>query len=164
MSHAHAFSCIRTFNTLYCDILLWVLFWHTHTHTLSLSLSLSLSCVSLLLWHLNANSLRPRTLCILGHLLPLTLLLILFTSVMRTPIRISQRTVVDKAFIRNATSFCQIFLTLTYSLSFIVGVGSHIVASRSLVPPWSYRSFTPICTKSILLYLISSLAFEVHAL
>ena len=55
----------------------------------------------------------------------------------------------------------QIFLTLTYPLSFIVGVGSHFVTSWSLVLPWSYRSFTQICTKSILQYLISSLAFEV---
>ena len=54
MSHAHAFPCIRTFNSLYFDILLLVLFW------LSVCLSLSLSWVSLLLWHLNANLLHPR--------------------------------------------------------------------------------------------------------
>ena len=38
MSHAHAFSCIRTFNSLYFDILLLVLFWF------SLSLSRALVC------------------------------------------------------------------------------------------------------------------------
>ena len=32
--------------------------------------------------------------------------------------------------------------------------------SRSI--PWSYRSFTPTCTESTLLYLISSLTFEVR--
>ena len=103
--------------------------------SLSLSLSLSLhSCVSLLLWHLNANLLRPKTLCVLGHLLPLTLHHLLFNSVMRTLERTSLRIFVDEAFIRNATSFCQTFLTLTYSLSFTVGVRSHFVTSRSLIP------------------------------
>ena len=64
----------------------------------------------------------------------------------------------------DAKSSCRTSSTLTYPLSFTVGVRSHFVTSRSLVPPWSYRSFTPICTESILQYLISSLAFEVHAL
>ena len=102
--------------------------------TLSLSLSLSLSYVSLLLWHLNANLLRPKILYILGHLFPLTSHLLLFDSKIRTPERTSRRTFVDEAFIQNATLFCQTFLTLTYPLSFIIGVGSHFVTSRSLVP------------------------------
>ena len=119
------FFCICTFNTLYCDILLLLLFWLSF----SLSLSLSLSYDSLLLWHLNANLLSPKTFCVLGHLLPLTLLHLLFGSMMRMPERTSRRTFVDKEFIWNATSFCQTFLTLTYPLSFTVGVGSHFVAS-----------------------------------
>ena len=114
-------------------------------------------------WHLNESPLCPKTLCVLGHLLPLTLHLLLYGSMMIKPKRTFQRTFVDEAFIWNATSFCQTFLTLACPLSFIVGVGSHFVTSWSIVPPWSYRIFTPICTKSILLYLISSLAFEVHA-
>ena len=133
MSHAHAFSCIHTFNTLYCDILLLVLFYLSHT--LSFSLSLSRVRISLLLWHLNTNLLHPRTLCILGHLFPLILHHLLFGSVMRTFVRTSRRTFVDEAFIRNATTFYQTFLTLTYLLLFIVGVGSYFVASRSLAPP-----------------------------
>ena len=157
MSHAHAFSCIRAFISLYSYILLLlVLFW--------LYLSLSLSCVSLLLWHLNANLLCPWTLYVLGHLLPLTPLHLTFDSMMRGPVRTSWRTFVDEAFIRNAMSFRWNFPTLTYPLSFIVGVGSHFVTSRSLVPLWPYRSFTLICIESILLYLISSLAFEVRIL
>ena len=100
----------------------------------SSSLSLSLFYVSLLLWHLNANLLRPKILCILGHLFPLTSHLLLFDSKIRTPERTSRRTFVDEAFIQNATLFCQNFLTLTYPLSFIIGVGSHFVTSRSLVP------------------------------
>ena len=158
-------SCIFMHTYLHFLIFLYttmlVLFWLS----LSLSLSFSLhSCVSLLLWHLNANLLRPKTLCVLGHLLPLTLHHLLFNSVMRTLERTSLRIFVDEAFIRNATSFCQTFLTLTYSLSFTVGVRSHFVTSRSLIPLWSYKTFTPIYTKLILQYLISSLAFEVHAL
>ena len=105
----------------------------THTHTLSLSISRVR--ISLLLWHLNTNLLHPRTLCILGHLLPLILHHLLFGSVMRTFVRTSRRTFVDEAFIRNATTFYQTFLTLTYLLLFIVGVGSYFVASRSLAPP-----------------------------
>ena len=126
--------------------------------------SLSLSCVSLLLWHLNANVLHPWTLCILGHLLPLILHHLLFGFVMRTLIKTSRRTFVDEAFIRNAMSFCQTFLTLTYPLSFTVGVGSHFVASRSFVPSCLYKSFISIYMESILQYLISFLTFEVCAL
>ena len=121
------------------------IFMHTYLHfpiflcitvlvLFLLSLSLSLSYVSLLLWHLNANLLRPKILYILGHLFPLTSHLLLFDSKIRTPERTSRRTFVDEAFIQNATLFCQTFLTLTYPLSFTIGVGSHFVTSRSLVP------------------------------
>ena len=52
-------------------------------------------------------------------------------------------------------------LILLYPLSFIVGVRSLFARSRWVVPPWSYKSFTPICMDSIILYLVSSLLFEV---
>ena len=100
-----------------------------------LSLSLSLSLVTL--WHLNKNPLRPKTFFILGHLLllpPLILLLLMFDSVMIKPIRTFRRTSRDEAFIQKSKSFYQIFSILTFPLSSIVGVGSHCVASRSLVP------------------------------
>ena len=151
LMHFHAY--IPSFFSILI-LLLLVLFW------LSLSLSLSFLRWSAL-WHLNAILLRPKTLCVLGHFLPLTLHLLLYDFVMIKPKRTFQRTFVDEAFIWNAISFCWTFLTLTYPLSFIVGVRSHFMTSRSLVHPWSYRSFTPLCTESILLYLISSLAFEV---
>ena len=154
LMHFHAYVPPFSYILIYSGL---VLFW------LSLSLSLH-SCVSLLLWHLNANLLHPRTLYVLGHLLPLTPHLLLFGSLMRTLEKTSRRTFVDEAFIRNATSFCQLFLTLTYPLSFIVKVGSHFMTSWSLVPPWSYSSFTAIYTESILQYFISSLVFEVQAL
>ena len=146
---------LHFFTFLYATVL--ILSW------LSLSLSLSFLCQSAL-WHLNINLLCPRALYILRHLLPLTLHLLLFSSMMMKLKRTSQRTSVDKAFIRNAKSFCRTFLTLTYSLSFIVGFRSHLMTSQSLVPLWSYRSFIPIRTESILQYLISSIAFAVHAL
>ena len=114
-------------------------------------------------WHLNENPLHPKSLFVLGYLLLLTLHLLMYSSVMIKPKRTFRGTFVGEAFIRNAKSSYWIFLILTYPLSFTVGVGGHYVTSRSLVPPWSYRSFTPICMESILLYLISFLAFEVHA-
>ena len=92
--HLHIIcSCIRTFIFLYSYILCVGTFLIV---SLSLSLSLSLhSCVSLLLWHLNPNLLRPRTLCVLGQLLPLTLHHILFSSMMMKPKRTSWRTFVN---------------------------------------------------------------------
>ena len=143
--------------------LYWSVWWFSACFSLSLSLSLSL----VTLWHLNKNPLRPKTFFILGHLLllpPLILLLLMFDSVMIKPIRTFRRTSRDEAFIQKSKSFYQIFSILTFPLSSIVGVGSHCVASRSLVPSWLCRSFTPICTDSIIQYLILSLAFEVRAL
>ena len=152
--------CTCTFKFLYLlYYILLVLFW------MSPSLPLSLFLTLVATWHLDVNSFRPGTLFILKHLLLLLLLTPLpltSGSMMRRPNRTSLRTFHNAAFIRNTKSFCQIFLTLTYPLSSIVGVGSHCVASWSRALPWSYRSFTPICTDLILQYLISSLVFKVH--
>ena len=145
MSHVHAFSCIRTFLFLSFDIK--TAWYFSDCLSLSLSLPFSLFLTLVALWHLNVSLLRPRTFFVLGHfllLLHLTPLLIMSDSMMRRPNRTSQRTFHDMAFIRNTKSFCQIFLTLTYPLSSIIGVGSHYVASRSRALPWSYRSSTPI--------------------
>ena len=161
MSHVHALSYIHTFIYLYFDIdLCWCFF---ACFFLSLSLSLSLSRL-VTLWHPNKNPLRPRTLFVLGHLLLLTPLLLTYNFVMIKPVRTFQRTCHDKAFIRSAKSFYWNFPILTFPLSSTVRVGSHCVASRSLVPPWLYRSFTPTNTNSILQYLSLSLAFKVHTL
>ena len=157
MSHVHAFHAYVPSSFYICYIVLLVLFW------LSLSLPLSLFLALVASWLPNANLLRPRTLYVLGHLLPLILHPLPFGSMMKGPIRTSQKTFLDKAFIRNAKSSYRIFLMLTYPLSSTVGVGSG-VAPRSPVPPWSYRSFTPICMDLILQYLSFLLAFEVRAL
>ena len=156
MSHVHAFSSIRTLISLYSYILMCLVLFYV-------SLFLPLSFFRLVAsWYLNKNPLHPSTLFILGHLFLLTLHLLMYSSVMIKPERNFRRTFVDEAFIWNAKSSYHIFLILTYLLSFTVGVGGHYVTSWSLVLPWSYKSFTPICTRSILLYLISSLAFEVR--
>ena len=158
MSHVHAFSCIRIFISLYSYILMCLVLFYV-----SLFLPISLfrlvaSC------HLNENPLYPRTLFVLGHpLLLLTLHLLTYDLVMIKPERTFQRTFLNEAFIQNAKSFYRIFPILTYPLSSTVGAGGHYVTSQSLVPLWSNMSFTPICTNSILLYHISSLAFEVRA-
>ena len=128
------------------------------------SLFLFLSLVAL--WHLNGNPLCPRTLFVLGHLHPLPLLILLhltFDSMMIKPVRTFQRNFHDAAFIQNAKSSFRIFPILTYPLSFKVGVESPFMTSRSAIPPWSYKSFTPICTDLIIYYLILSLTFEVRA-
>ena len=117
---------------------------------LLVSLSLFLSLVAL--WHLNKNLLRPRILFVLGHLFllpPLTLLHLTSSSMIIKPVRTFRRTSHDEAFIRNAKSFYRIFPILTFPLPSTVRVGSHCVASRSLVSLWSYKSFTSICTDSI---------------
>ena len=114
-------------------------------------------------WHLNKNLFRPKTLFVLGHLIfPLSPLLLLFGSVMRRPIRTSQRTFLDKAFIRNTKSFCRTSPTLTYPLSFTIGIGSYCVMSQSLVHPCLYKSSTPTCMDLIIQYVSLLLVFEVR--
>ena len=157
MSHVHAFFMHTYF--------LFSLFWYWSMLVLfCVLLSRSLSFFRLVaLWHLNENPLHPKTLFVLGHL-PLTLPPSMSGSMMRRPSWTSWRTFHDAAFNRNAKSFYRIFPILTFPLSSTVRVGSHCVTSWSLVPPWLYRSFTPICMDSTLLYLILSLAFEVRVL
>ena len=149
-------SCIRTLHSLYSYISIVI------GAFLRLSLSLSLSQL-VALWHLNENILHLGTLFILRHPLLLTPLPLTSGSTMRRPNRTSLRTFLDEAFIRNAKSFCQTSSTLTYPLSFTVGVGSHCVASWSLVHLCLYRSSTPTCMDLIIQYLPLSFAFEVHA-
>ena len=91
------------------------------------------------------KSTQSRNLLHAGAPLLLILHIFLSCSMMRRPNRTSLRTSLDEAFIRNAKSFCRTTSTLTYLLSFIVGVGNHCVMSRSLVHSCLSRSFTPIC-------------------
>ena len=121
-------SCIFMHAYLYFFMFLYIDLFAAYLHV---SLSPSLSFFLLVAtWHQNENPLRPRTLFILGHPLPLTPLLLLFGSVMIKLERTFQRTSLDEAFIRNAKSFYWISLILTFSLLSIVRVGSHCVTSR----------------------------------
>ena len=127
MSNAHEFSCICTFDSLYSyiDLLCFSVYFF-----------LPLSFFWLVApWHLNENLLCFRTLFILGHLLLLIPLLLMYSSVMIKPERTFQRTFLNEAFIQKAKSSYHIFLILTFPLSSTVEVGSHCMASRSLVLP-----------------------------
>ena len=135
ISHAYVLSFQYT-----CYI--WIVWDFFDCLSFSLSFCLRWSC----LWHLSINPLRPETLFILMPLRLLILPLSLFGSVMMMPIRHSRRTFLGEVFIRNAKSYWQTSLTLTFPLSFTVGNGSHCVTSRSLVLSCSSRSFTPTCT------------------
>ena len=101
------FPCIRPLFLIY---LLYLNYFGTFWLSLSLSPSLSI-CVSLCLWHLNASLLRPRTLFVLGHPLPLILLHHIFSFMMRMPERLSRRTFLNEAFILNAKSSWRTSLT-----------------------------------------------------
>ena len=131
MSHVHAFF-VHTYHFCfyYIDIKLFGAFLHV---SLSPSLFLALICSmapkrkSTPSW----NPLRFRHLLILP---PLILLHLTSNSVMIKPIRTFRRTSHDTTFIRNAKSFYWTFLILIFQLSSTVGVRSHSVASRLLVP------------------------------
>ena len=148
------FPCIRTLFSIY---LLYLILLGTFLIVFSFSPSLSVyvsQCI---------NPLQPGTLFIPVLLRPLILHYLIFGSVMIMLLRHSQRTFLDKAFIRNAKSFCQTLPTPTFPLSFTVGDGSHCVTSRSPVLSCLSRSFTLTCTGLIIKYLFSSLVFKVHA-
>ena len=66
------------------------------------------------------------------------------------------------AFIRNAKLSCRTLPTLLSSLSFKLGVGNLFLRDPWGVPSCLYRSFTPIYTTSIPLYLSLLLHSEVH--
>ena len=160
MSHVVAFSCTHPLFSIYFYI--FKLFWEFSKCFFLPPPPHSLIYVSAS-WHQNVNLLRPRTLCILGHLFLLIPPPLLFDSMMSKPERTSQRTFLDEAFIKNAKSFCQTSLTLTYPLSFTVEIGSHYVTSRSPIHPGWSRSFTLKCMGLIIQYLFLLLAFEVCA-
>ena len=87
----------------------------------------------------------------------------LFYSMMMMPTKHSRKTFLDKVFIRNAKSYWRTSPTLTFPLSFTIGNGSHYVTSRSLILSCSSKGFTLTCTRLIVQYLSSLLAFEVCA-
>ena len=156
------FSCIRT-NFVSILLILNCVWCFFACLSLSLFLFLSVSCFMAP----KRKFILSRTLFVPRHLLLLPLLILLHPmsdSMMIKPVRTFWRTFHDAAFIWYAKSFYRIVLILTFPLLSTVGVRSHYVASWSLVPPWSYRSFTPTYIDLILQYLILSLTFEVRTL
>ena len=144
------FACymFMHFSCIYTNFFSFLLILTAFGTFLRVFLSFSLSFFRLVaVWHLNVSPLRPRTLFIPRHPLLLLPLLILhpltFDSTMRRPIQTSW----------NAKSFYRTFSILTFPLSSTIGVGSHCLASWSLFPSWTYRSFTWICTDLTILYI-----------
>ena len=146
-------SCICILSFLFFLFCWWCVF--------SLSPSLSLSRIDCA-WHLSTNLLRLETLSIPSLFLLILHPLFTFGSVMGRPSKTSLRTFKDMTFIQNAMSFCQTFPTLFYPMSFTLEDGNLFVRYPWGVPSCSYKSFTPIYTISIPLYLSLSWHSEVH--
>ena len=146
-------SCIRTLYFISICFGLWLCV---------LSLSLSLSWIDYT-WHPSTNLLWFGTLFIPGHYLLLLIFpFFTFGSAMKRPIKTSLRTFLNVAFIWSAMWFCWILPTLLYSMSFTLRDGNLFVRYPWGVPSCSYKSFTPICTVSIPLYLSLLRYSEVH--
>ena len=128
-------SCIpmHTFFLFTIFWYIWIAWDFSDCFFLPLSLSLSLLSTLVHQWHQKVSLLHPGTLFVLRHRLLLILSPFLFSSMMRMLKRTSRGTSLDEAFIRNAESSYRTSPTLTYSLSFTFGVGSHCVTSWSPV-------------------------------
>ena len=111
------YSCISTFISLFLVLFVDWCF----------SACLSLSRI-VCTWHLSAKLIRLETLFVPEHLL-LTLLHFMSGSVMRRPVRTSQRTSRNVAFIRNAMLSYWTSLIPLYPFLFTVRVGSLFVRS-----------------------------------
>ena len=126
-----------------------------------LPLSLSLSWIDCT-WHLSANLLRLETLFVLGLLLTFLHPIFTFGFVMGRPSKTSLRTFRNVAFIRSVMLSCWTFPTLLYPVSFGLRDGILYVRNPWGVPSCLYRSFTPIYTISIPLYLSLPWHFKIH--
>ena len=136
--------CIHALFLIYLLYLKCVgIFW------LSLSLPLSFLFTLVMFIAPKRKSTPSQNPLRFGYRLPLILLLI-SGSVMRMPERTSRRTFLDEVFIWNVESFWWTSPTLTFPMSFTVGVGCHCVTSRSHVRPCWSRSFTPTCMDLII--------------
>ena len=152
-SHVHA-SFIHTYSFIPVSRL-WLC-----SVSLSLSLSLSLSRIDCV-WQLRANLLPLGILLVLGFLL-LIHPFFMFSFVIGRPNRTSLRTLRNMAFIRSAMLFCRTFSTLLYSMSFILGDGNLFLRYPWDVLSCLYRSFTPIYTVLVPLYLSLPRHSKVH--
>ena len=149
------FSCMRLFLSF--------LFFVICCDVLSLSLSLSLSWINCV-WHpKHVSLLWLRTFLVPGLLLLLILFpLLTFCSMMRMPKRTSWRTFRNVAFIRSIMLFCQTSPKILSPPSLRLEAGNLYLRVSWGVPSCLYRSFTPIYTVLIPLYLGLPRHFEVH--
>ena len=147
------FSCMRLFLSF--------LFFVICCDVLSLSLSLSwINCV----WHpKHVSLLWLRTFLVPGLLLLLILFpLLTFCSMMRMPKRTSWRTFRNVAFIRSIMLFCQTSPKILSPPSLRLEARNLYLRVSWGVPSCLYRSFTPIYTVLIPLYLGLPRHFEVN--
>ena len=162
---AYIVAC-HMFMYFLCMHTILLLFWYWYClvlFCLSLSFSLSLShSLIVCTWHPSAKLLHLGTLFVPRHHLLLILAFFMSGSVIIKPVRTFPRTFLGVAFTRNARSFFLTSPILTFPLSFTIGVRGPFVISRLVVPPWSYKNFTLICTNLILPYLAFSFLFEVY--
>ena len=143
----------------------WYYFWLVH-FCLSFSLSLSLS-----LFLLNSLRMAPKCKCAPSRN---PLRSGASSSSDPTPCHVRFRD--DKArqdFSKNFSkcsihSKCQVSFRISpiliYPLSLTVRVRNPFMIYWSIVPLWSYKSFTPICTDLIIPYLFFLLLFEIYVL
>ena len=133
------------FFSIFWYSVLMVLFYFSPS--LSLSLSLSLSRI-VYIWHPSAKLLRFKTLFVSRHL-PLILLLFMFGSMMRRPVKTFRRTFPNVAFIRNAASFYQTFPILLYPLSFTIEDENlyvrYLVSCRTVIIQEFYSKSLKMC-------------------
>ena len=155
MSHVHAYVQFFSFFL--------ILFFISTFLLVFLSLSLSFFWI-VCAWHLSANVLHLGTLFVLGHLLLLILHPVMLGFVMIKLVKTFQRTFLNVAFIQNAKLSFRISPILIYPLSLTVRVRNPFMIYWSIVPLWSYKSFTPICTDLIIPYLFFLLLFEIYVL
>ena len=159
---AYIVTCHIFMHTYHSSlILILILFGTLLRLSFSLSLSLSLSLI-VCTWHPSAKLLHLGTLFVLRHHLLLILAFFMSGSVIIKPVKTFPRTFLGVAFTRNARSFFLTSPILTFPLSFTIEVRGPFVISRLVVPPWSYKNFTLICTNLILPYLAFSFLFEIY--
>ena len=138
------------FPSFLCLIVSVVFLFFFLSHLISLS------------WHLKILFLlKTRFVVVPLHLL---FPLILFGSMIRRHVMTALRTFMTGRFIRNARSFCLISQALLYPVLLALGDELLFVRNPRGVLACSYRSFTPICTPSIPLYLSLLRYSVVHVL
>ena len=147
-SHVHAFIPFSFLSI--CSVVIVFCFF------LSDRLRMAPKCKS----NLTRNTFRSTS--SLSSDLPVPSLHVRFHKEKAHHIRTSLRTFLNVAFIWSAMWFCRTFSTLLYPMSFTLGDGNLFVRYLWGVPSCSYKSFTPICTVSIPLYLNLLWYSEVH--